>query len=86
MQQTFAEIFEASGGRVLGRPIRGGAKAITAGGSVNHEMDVTRMSARAEDGGVFVRSPFKTPTLTIMALAWRACERLLEASKKGELN
>jgi choline dehydrogenase-like flavoprotein len=104
MQQAFAEIIEASGGRVIGEPIRDGAKAITAGGSVNHEMGVTRMSSRAEDGvtnsygqlwdcpnvvvadgGVFVSSPFKTPTLTIMALAWRACEHLLDVSKKGEL-
>ena len=75
---------------------------MTAGGSVNHEIGVTRMSARAEDGvtnsygqlwdcpnvmvadgGVFVSNPYKNPTLTILALAWRGCEKLLAESKAG---
>jgi len=100
MQQTFAEIIEASGGKVSKPPEKDGAKAITAGGSVNHELGVTRMSARAEegvtdsfgrlwdcpnvvvaDGGVFVSNPFKNPTLTILALAWRACDHLLAEMK-----
>jgi len=37
------------------------------------------------DGGTFVSNPYKNPTLTIMALAWRACDYLLAAMKKGEI-
>jgi choline dehydrogenase-like flavoprotein len=77
---------------------------MTAGGSVNHEIGVTRMSARAEDGvtdpfgklwdcpnvlvadgGVFVSNPYKNPTNTILALAWRQAEHLLAEMKRGGL-
>jgi choline dehydrogenase-like flavoprotein len=104
MQQTFAQMIEAAGGKVLGAPATDGAKAITTGGSVNHELGVTRMSARAEDGvtnqwcqvwdcpnvlvvdgGVFASNPYKNPTLTILALAWRACDHLMAAMKNGEI-
>lgn len=37
------------------------------------------------DAGAFVTSPDKNPTLTILALSWRASEYLLEQSKKGDL-
>jgi choline dehydrogenase-like flavoprotein len=37
------------------------------------------------DAGAFVTSPDKNPTLTILALSWRASEYLLEQSKKGNL-
>ena len=37
------------------------------------------------DGGPFVSNADKNPTLTIMANAWRACEHLLGAMRKGEL-
>ncbi|MGA2097153.1 MAG: GMC family oxidoreductase [Candidatus Acidiferrum sp.] len=37
------------------------------------------------DGAPLVTNPDKNPTLTIMALAWRASEYLLDAAKKGEL-
>ncbi len=102
MQKTFAEMIEAAGGKVSHPPEKDGAKAITAGGSVNHEMGVARMSARAEDGvtnsfgqlwdcpnvvvadgAVFASNPYKNPTLTILALAWRACDHLLDEMKKG---
>lgn len=102
MQRTFAEMIEAAGGRVTTPPAKDGRKAMTTGGSVNHELGVARMSARAEDGvtnpfgqlwdcpnvlvadgGVFVSNPYKNPTLTIMALAWRGCERLMETMKNG---
>ncbi|MHA3774028.1 GMC oxidoreductase [Verrucomicrobiota bacterium sgz303538] len=102
MQRTFAEMIEAAGGRVTTPPAKDGRKAMTTGGSVNHELGVARMSARAEDGvtnpfgqlwdcpnvlvadgGVFVSNPYKNPTLTIMALAWRGCERLIETMKNG---
>jgi hypothetical protein len=38
------------------------------------------------DGGCFVSSPDKTPTLTILALSWRASEYLVEQSRKGNLS
>ena len=37
------------------------------------------------DGGPFVSNADKNPTLTIMALAWRASDHLLEELKKGNL-
>jgi choline dehydrogenase-like flavoprotein len=104
-QKTFADMIEAAGGIVDRPPEKDGRKAMTAGGSVNHEMGVTRMSARREDGvtnswnrlwdcpnvvvadgGVFTSSPFKNPTLTIMALAWRACDGLLAGLKDGTIS
>jgi choline dehydrogenase-like flavoprotein len=37
------------------------------------------------DGGVFASNADKNPTLTIMALAWRAADRLLEEMRKGNI-
>lgn len=37
------------------------------------------------DGGVFPTHPEKNPTLTIMALSWRASEYLLDEARKGNL-
>jgi choline dehydrogenase-like flavoprotein len=37
------------------------------------------------DAAGFVTNPDKNPTLTIMALSWRASEYLLEEAKKGNL-
>jgi choline dehydrogenase-like flavoprotein len=37
------------------------------------------------DGGPFVSQADKNPTWTIMALAWRAGEYILEQSKAGAL-
>ncbi|MGV3533478.1 MAG: GMC family oxidoreductase, partial [Chthoniobacteraceae bacterium] len=105
MQKTFAEMIEASGGQVSGSPAKDPRKgAMTAGGSVNHELGVTRMSAKpadgvtnpygqvwdcpnvlVADGGVFVSNPYKNPTITILALAWRQAEHLLAEMKKGNL-
>ena len=104
MQQTFAQIIEGMGGTVLGKVETDGAKAITAGGSVNHEIGTTRMSATAKegvtnsfgqtwdvpnvfvtDGGTFVSNPYKNPTLTILALTWRACEQAMAEMKRGNI-
>ena len=103
-QKTFASMIEAAGGVVDNPPAKDPRKAMTTGGSVNHEMGVTRMSARTEDGvtnaasqlwdcpnvivadgGVFCSNPFKNPTLTIMALAWRACDKLVAGMKDGSI-
>ena len=37
------------------------------------------------DGAGFVTNPDKNPTLTILAVSWRASEYLLEQARKGEL-
>ena len=37
------------------------------------------------DASAFVTSPDKNPTLSILALSWRASEYLLEQSRKGNL-
>lgn len=37
------------------------------------------------DGGVFASSPHKNPTLSILALAWRSTEHLVEQFRKGAL-
>jgi choline dehydrogenase-like flavoprotein len=37
------------------------------------------------DGAPLVTNPDKNPTLTIMALSWRASEYLLQEAKKGNL-
>ena len=37
------------------------------------------------DGAPFASNADKNPTLTIMALAWRACDRLVDEAKKGNL-
>ncbi len=39
----------------------------------------------AIDGAQFVSSPYKNPTLTIMALVWRSCEYLMGEMKKGNI-
>lgn len=104
MQKTFVEMIEAAGGKPHNPPPADARKVMTAGGSVNHEIGVTRMSARAEDGvtdsfgklwdcpnvlvadgGVFVSNPYKNPTNTILALAWRQAEHLLSEMKRGTL-
>jgi choline dehydrogenase-like flavoprotein len=37
------------------------------------------------DGAVFVTQPDKNPTLTILALSWRASDYLLDQAKKGDI-
>lgn len=38
------------------------------------------------DGAAFASCPEKNPTLTIMALAWRACDYLAEELRRGNLS
>ena len=104
MQQTFADLIEAMGGRVRARPSGDGTKAIEPGGKIIHEVGGTIMGADARtsvtnrwgqtwdvknlfvtDGGPFCSNADKNPTLTIMALAWRASDYLLDELKKGNL-
>jgi choline dehydrogenase-like flavoprotein len=37
------------------------------------------------DGGCFVTNPDKNPTLSILALSWRASEYLLDEARKGNV-
>ena len=37
------------------------------------------------DGSVFTSNAHKNPTLTIMALAWRAADNLAERMRRGEV-
>ncbi len=96
MQQTFADLIEAMGGRVLDRHPLSTEGAIQPGGRVIHEVGGAIMGEEAAksvlnrwgqvwttpnvivaDGAAFCSSPDKNPTLTIMALAWRAADHLL---------
>ena len=104
MQNTFAQLIEAMGGRVKGEVLTDGAKAIAAGGSIIHEVGGALMGTDAKesvtnrwgqtwdvgnlfitDGAVFPSNADKNPTLTIMALAWRAADRILELMRRKEL-
>jgi choline dehydrogenase-like flavoprotein len=37
------------------------------------------------DGASFVTNPDKNPTLSIMALSWKASEYLMATARKGEI-
>ena len=49
MQKTFAQIIEAMGGKVLGKPQLDGRKAIAPGGSIIHEVGTTCMGPDAKN-------------------------------------
>jgi choline dehydrogenase-like flavoprotein len=104
MQQTFAAIIDAMGGRVSGTVEHDGRKAIEPGGKIIHEVGGTIMGSRPQDsvtnqwgetwdvpnlvvtdGGTFCSNADKNPTLTIMALAWRSADHLLERLKRREI-
>jgi choline dehydrogenase-like flavoprotein len=104
MQKTFGEIIEAMGGRVQGKVIQDGAKAIAPGGSIIHEVGGAIMGPNAAtsvtnswgqtwdvgnlfitDGAIFPSNADKNPTLTIMALAWRAADRMLELMRQRQI-
>ncbi len=104
MQDTFAQLIEAMGGKVRAKPQTDGAKAIEPGGKIIHEVGGTVMGTDPKtsvtnqwcqtwdvknlfvtDGGPFCSNADKNPTLTIMALAWRASDYLLDEMKKGNL-
>jgi choline dehydrogenase-like flavoprotein len=103
MQETFADIISAMGGRVHGG-LQSGARAIAPGGSIIHEVGGAMMGSDPRtsvtnpwcqtwdvpnlfvtDGAVFASNADKNPTLTIMALAWRAADHILERMRRREL-
>jgi choline dehydrogenase-like flavoprotein len=104
MHQTFAQMIEAIGGKVGGKPATEGAKAIKPGGFIIHEVGGAIMGTDRKksvtnqwnqcwdvpnllinDGAPFCSNADKNPTLTIMALAWRACDHLIEEMRQGNL-
>jgi choline dehydrogenase-like flavoprotein len=104
MQQTFASVVSAMGGRVQGRLEPDETKILALGGCTSHEVGGARMGADAGtsvtnrwnqahdvpnlfvvDGAAFATSSDKNPTLTIMALAWRAADRIAAEMKRGNL-
>ncbi len=101
MQQTFAELLEGMGGKAtpksgrdsIQRPgeiihevgtARMGSKAAD---SVTNQYcqtwDVKNLFLM--DGAVMPSNPDKNPTLTILALAWRSSEWLMEEMKRGNV-
>jgi choline dehydrogenase-like flavoprotein len=104
MQQTFAAIIDAMGGRLEHPQEKDGAKAISPGGSIIHEVGGAIMGSEAHnsvtnawgqtwdvrnlyitDGAVLPSNADKNPTLTIMALAWRAADHILESMLRKDL-
>jgi choline dehydrogenase-like flavoprotein len=104
-QETFREIIETLGGRVLGN-VAGPEEqyGISKGGQIIHEVGTTRMGESPQtsvlnrwgqahevknlfvaDGGSFVTNAHKNVTWTILALAWRTSEYLVEERRKGNL-
>ena len=101
MQNTFAEMLEAMGGKA--KPLHG-RDAIKRPGEIIHEVGPARMGDKADnsvtnqycqtwdvknlflmDGSVLPSNPDKNPTLTILALAWRSSEWLMEEMKRGNV-
>ena len=101
MQNTFAEMLEAMGGKA--KPLHG-RDAIKRPGEIIHEVGPARMGDKPDnsvtnqycqtwdvknlflmDGSVLPSNPDKNPTLTILALAWRSCEWLMEEMKRGNV-
>jgi choline dehydrogenase-like flavoprotein len=101
MQQNFASLIEQMGGKdkpksgrdAIQRPgeiihevgtARMGAKASE---SVTNQFcqtwDVKNLFLM--DGSVLPSNPDKNPTLTILALAWRSSEYLMEEMKRGNI-
>jgi choline dehydrogenase-like flavoprotein len=98
MQETFTEILQTLGGRVVS------SRPMSRGGGEIHEVGTVRMGKDPSssvlnehcqahevtnlfvaDGGPFVSSPEKNVTHTIMALAWRTAEYLSEEMRKGHV-
>ena len=76
----------AAGGRIiheLGTVRMGNDSRTSALNKYSQAHDVKNLFVT--DAASFVSNADKNPTLTIMALSWRASDHLLEASRKGEI-
>lgn len=102
MERTFAEIFEAMGGKPTEAPVKSAYDLLSAGAT--HEIGGARMGSNPStsvcnkwnqtwevknlflsDASTFVSSADKNPTLTIMALAWRCGDHIVEQAAKGNI-
>jgi choline dehydrogenase-like flavoprotein len=101
MQQTFADLIHAMGGKATPRI---GLAALNKPGEIIHEAGTARMGSEARDsvvnsfgqtwdvnnlflmdGSILPSNPDKNLTLTIMALAWRSSEYLMGEMKSGNI-
>jgi len=76
----------ASGGSIIhevGGAIMGADPKMSVTNGWSQTWDVPNLYVA--DGGVFASNADKNPTLTIMALAWRACDHILERMRRKEL-
>lgn len=100
MRETFKAVIETMNGRVLGGDERliapGGAiihEVGTTGMGNDPRTSVLNSFCQSwetrnlfvTDGGPFVSNADKNPTLSIMALAWRTCDYVLEEMRKGNI-
>jgi choline dehydrogenase-like flavoprotein len=101
MQQTFAELIENMGGKAslksgrdaiqrpgeiiheVGTARMGKAAQDSVTNQFCQTWDVKNLFLM--DGSVLPSNPDKNPTLTILALAWRSCEYLMDEMKKGNV-
>lgn len=103
-RRTAMDLIKAAGGRVIGSEAIDGAKDISVGGEIIHEVGTVRMGTSADtspinqfgrawevpglyvvDGSILPSNPDKNPTLTILALSWRASDHLAEQLRTGAL-
>ncbi|MEK7949228.1 GMC family oxidoreductase [Luteolibacter soli] len=99
MQNTFADIIGAMGGKATPRP---GREALNKPGEIIHEAGTAIMGTDPKasvvnsfgqtwdvknlflmDASILPSNPDKNLTLTVLALAWRSAEYLLDEMKKG---
>jgi choline dehydrogenase-like flavoprotein len=67
----------------VGGTIMGASASTSVTNSWSQAWDVKNVFVA--DGGVFASNADKNPTLTIMALAWRTADRILDEMRKGNL-
>ena len=104
MQQTFADLIHAMGGKVTTKPDPKGRGNILPGGHVKHGVGGAIMGSNPRtsvtnsygqlwdaknvmiaDAATFCSNADKNPTITILALAWRGTEHLIEQMRQGSL-
>lgn len=105
MHNTFEEILDAMGGKILGeKPGKEDDYGLAAPGRIIHEVGTTRMgndpnksvtnafeqlhdanNVFVVDGGPFVSQADKNPTWTILALAWRTSDYIVDQLKKRNI-
>ena len=101
MQNTFADIISAMGGKATPRA---GKEALNKPGEIIHEAGTARMGPTAADSvvnsfgqtwdvknlflmdaSILPSNPDKNLTLTVMALAWRSADYILGEMKRGNI-